>query len=246
MPSTVFDASPWIVPAWHAPPRVRAVTTTRSAGNLASHTGDDPNAVEGRREKLRLQHGLRAITWLDQVHGTEVVAVTERSSREPHVADAAWTELAGLACAVLTADCVPVLLSDLDGRVVGAAHGGWRGLVGGVVEALVDALPVTAERLVAWLGPAIGQARYEVGPEVAAAIESSVGVRLAARVLSPSAGGPDKWLADLVTLARVQLDGLGVATIDSADACTYDDARFYSYRRDKSSGRMASLIWLDG
>lgn len=240
----------FLTPRWPAPERVRALQTVRCGGhsvppwdrlNLATHTGDDPAAVAANRQLLQARAGLPAEPlWLEQVHGAEVVAA-HRSA--PGVrADAAWTDRAGVVCAVLTADCLPVLLADRDARVVAAVHAGWRGLAGGILEAVVAALPVPAAALHAWLGPAIGPAAFEVGPEVAEALAD----RDVATTEGLSPGAGDRWYADLYALARYRLQTLGVASVDGGGWCTYTDrARFFSHRRDGPTGRMASLVYLE-
>lgn len=234
-------------PDWPAPERVRAAVTTRRGGvsappfaslNLGDHVGDTADAVVENRRRLLNSLGLdRPPAWLNQVHGRRVVPAEEA----PAQADGAWTASAGLACVVLTADCLPVLFCDDAGSVVAAAHAGWRGLADGVLEAVVDALPVAPERLLAWLGPAIGPSAFEVGEEVR---ERFLGVDPGAEAaFLPSAGG--RWLADLYALARQRLAGAGVERISGGGFCTYRDrAQFYSYRRDGRTGRMAALVWL--
>lgn len=234
-----------IRPVWPEVPGTRALVTTSAVGNLASHTGDQPQSVHARRAALQTYCGVGSIVWLDQVHGTTVVCADDVDpDAAPPRADAAWTSERGIACAVLTADCVPILVADREARVVGIAHGGWRGLANGVIEALLDALPAPRSRLTAWLGPAIDSAHYEVGADVADAIAASrVGNAVTAQVLQPRARSSGKWLADLPRFAALRLDALGVRTVVQSGLCTFADARFYSHRRDKSIGRIASLIW---
>lgn len=237
----------WITPDWPAPAAVRAVTTTRQAGvsqgpyasmNPADHVGDEPAAVAANR--VRLKHRLNlpaAPAWLQQVHGNQVVDAVD--SAIPLRADGAFTGKAGVVCAVLTADCLPLLLCDGAGERVAAVHAGWRGLAAGVVEQGVAAMQVPGGELLAWLGPAIGGAAYVVGDEVRAAFNNPH----AAAAFTPAAGGG--WHADLYALARQRLAVCGVTAVYGADFCTFRDSeRFYSYRRDGVTGRMASLIWL--
>jgi YfiH family protein len=240
----------WIEPDWEAPARVRALCTTRIGGvsrgpyaglNLADHVGDDPLDVVRNRgllsRRLRLPAEPR---WLRQVHGCGVVELT-RAGALP-AADAAVTRQPGQVCAVLTADCMPLLLTDRSGTCVAAVHAGWRGLASGVVEAAVRELAVPPESLLCWLGPAIGPDRFEVGDDVRERFLAQGGeaARAAFR-----ATGTGKWLADLYLLARQRLGGLGVAGVFGGGFCTHRDAqRFYSYRRDGVTGRMASLIWI--
>lgn len=239
----------WIIPEWPAPSRVRAVATTRLGGvsrppfdtlNLGAHVGDDPQAVAANRARLAAALALpEAPRWLDQVHGSAVAEAGGVVSRCE--ADASHTAAPGVVCAVLTADCLPVLLCDRAGTRVAAAHGGWRGLAGGVLEAAVAAMGVPGQDLLAWLGPAIGPGAFEVGGEVREAfLAADPGAEGAFR---PSAGG--RWLADLYELARRRLARCGVSGVYGGGFCTYRDReRFYSYRRDGRTGRMASLIWL--
>jgi len=236
----------FIVPDWPAPPNVRALVTTRRGGvsrppfadfNLADHVGDDPAAVAENRRRLRA-HLPAEPRWLHQVHGARCVdAALIAPGCE---ADASFTRRPGVVCAVLTADCLPVLFADRDGTVVAAAHAGWRGLAAGVLEATVQAIGVAPERLLAWLGPAIGPESFEVGAEVVEAF-----TRLDAAAMKAFQAQPNgKWLCNLYRLARRRLAALGVCCVTSAEFDTVRDAqRFFSYRRDGITGRMASLIW---
>jgi hypothetical protein len=243
-----------IVPDWPAPPWVRACTTTRRGGestgafaslNLAQHVGDDPAAVAANRAQLRAGLALPAQpVWLAQVHGCDAVSLESAVGIvEPPAADAAVTREPGRVCAVLTADCLPVLLCDRGGTVCAAVHAGWRGLHRGVIEAALARLGRPPSSVLAWLGPAIGPSRFEVGPEVRAAfLAQDAG---AAGAFRPGAG--DRWLADLYALARRRLTAAGVEQVSGGGLCTASDAaRFYSYRRDGRTGRMATLIWLAG
>lgn len=238
-----------LVPDWPAPPAVRAVSTTRRGGispppydslNLADHVGDDPARVAANRRWLAASVGLPAEpAWLEQVHGTDVVAA--ESVLTPVAADAAWTRETGRPCAVMTADCLPVLLCDRAGTLVAAAHAGWRGLAGGVIAATVARLAVAPGELLAWLGPAIGPAAFEVGEEVRAAFLALDAGN--ARCFKPSPAG--RWLADIYQLARRQLSDLGVKDVYGGDLCTFSEPdRFFSYRREPRTGRMATLVWL--
>ena len=238
----------WIVPDWPAPAGVLAVSTTRSGGvsegprasmNLGLHVDDAPAAVcENRRrlcEHLGLEH---EPAWLRQVHGTEVVDAGEGFEAAPE-ADAAWSRTAGIGCVVLTADCLPVLLTDRAGSVVAAAHAGWRGLVAGVIERTVAAMATDPRSLMAWLGPAISQPAFEVGDEVREAFVTHASE--AARAFEPNARG--RWQADLYALARQRLASVDVHEVHGGGLCTYTDAeRFHSYRRDPKAGRMATVI----
>jgi len=243
------DPKALITPDWPASGPIGAACSTRRGGvseapfdslNLGGHTGDDPAAVAENRRLFQAAAGMPAQPrWLKQVHGRRVVRVT--GDGNPVEADAAWTDRAGCVCAVLVADCLPVLLSAADGACVGVAHAGWRGLSSGVLEALVEAMPAAAGALCAWLGPAIGPDAFEVGDEVREAfLDADPDCGEAFR---PSPAG--RWLADLYRLARRRLRGAGVADVSGGGFCTYSDAeRFYSYRRDGRTGRMAAAIWL--
>jgi YfiH family protein len=241
-----------ILPDWSAPPRVRACTTTRRGGvsigpfaslNLAGHVGDDPDAVAANRARLSAALALPAEpVWLHQVHGCEVAAADTAAGPTPPAADAVVARAPGQVCAVLTADCLPLLLCDRAGSVCAAVHAGWRGLHAGVIEAAVARLALPGAALLAWLGPAIGPARFEVGPEVREAFIASD----AAAVDAFRRGRGDRWFADLYALARLRLAALGVRQVSGGGLCTLSDpGRFYSYRRDGRTGRMATLIWLD-
>ncbi len=237
----------WILPDWPCPPSVRALITTRSGGvstgayasmNLGTAVGDVPEKVSENRRRLAACLP-SAPRWLRQVHGTAVVAA-ERVA-EPVEADASVATTANTVCAVMVADCLPVLLCDRRGQVVAAAHAGWRGLCAGVIENTVRSMPAPASDLLAYLGPAIGPEAFEVGDEVRTAFVGRDS-RAAAAFRRHRQG---KWMADLFTLARQRLAGIGVSAIYGGGDCTHSDsARFFSHRRDKVSGRMAALIWI--
>ncbi len=243
-----MSAPDFLQPDWPAPACVRAVMTTRVGGvsagpyasfNLASHVGDDESAVVENRRHLHLALDLPSEpAWLEQVHGVAVAIVPDS---RPTAADAVVTFERGGVCAVLVADCLPVFLANRDGNRVGLAHAGWRGLASGVIEATVAALDCDPASLVAWLGPAIGPTAFEVGAEVRAAFtENDPGAAAEFR-----AGRDGRFLADLPALARRRLAGCGVSSVHGGGLCTFSDpARFYSYRRDGVTGRMAALAWL--
>lgn len=238
----------WITPDWPAPEGVRALTSLRGGGvsrkgyaglNLAHHVGDDPAAVRENRDRLMRAAGVPVEPcWLEQVHGTHAI---DADDWQPGVeADAAFARYPDVVCAVLSADCLPVLLCARDGSAVAAIHAGWRGLAAGVIEAAANELGEGG--FIAWLGPAIGPQAFEVGAEVRDAfIATDAG---AAAAFRPSPAG--RWLADIYLLARRRLQIVGITEVYGGGECTYTDAaRFYSYRRDGQTGRMASLIWRD-
>ncbi|MBX3653259.1 MAG: laccase domain-containing protein [Ramlibacter sp.] len=266
--------SDWLVPDWPAPATVRAVCTTRAGGdsrtpydsfNLGDHVGDDPQRVAAHRETLQRELGARPV-FLQQVHGTQVLEL-DPASAHGTPADACLTSQAGLACTIMVADCLPVLFTDAAGSVVAAAHAGWRGLAGqygrGVLEQVHErfealALATRPQSAIenganadgavasplAWLGPCIGPAAFEVGPEVKAAFEAHDPA--ASALFRPHGAG--KWLADLPGLARQRLAALGVTQVygndGSAQWCTVSNpSRFFSHRRDRVSGRFAACIW---
>ncbi|HCI52000.1 MAG TPA: peptidoglycan editing factor PgeF [Gallionella sp.] len=237
-----------IIPAWPAPARVRAIQTTRLGGmgiapygtlNLGMHVGDDAQVVANNRLLLDLLLP-SAPVWLKQVHGT-VVADADGAVGIP-VADASIARRSGAVCGVMTADCLPVLLCDVEGRVVAAVHAGWRGLSAGVIEAAVVKMGVAPDQLMAWLGPAISQSGFEVGDEVRAEFVAADPMAAAAFI----AGKSGKYLADIYALARQRLNALGITKIYGGDRCTYSEPeRFFSYRRDGVTGRQGSFIWLE-
>ncbi|WBY01764.1 peptidoglycan editing factor PgeF [Ramlibacter tataouinensis] len=253
-----------IVPDWPAPPGVLSLLSLREGGvshppydslNLGDHVGDDPAAVAENRRRFAATLGARPV-FLKQVHGSRA-AHLDRDSVDGLEADACWTNEPGVACTIMVADCLPVLLADREGRAVAAAHCGWRGLAGeggrGVLEALWEAFwpqlagtpAEAAARTLAWLGPCIGPGAFEVGAEVKAAFESAA-PGAATRFRAAPAG---KWLADLPGLARDRLRALDITRLHgndgSADWCTVTQAsRFFSHRRDRISGRFAASIWL--
>jgi YfiH family protein len=237
-----------VLPDWPAPARVKGLMTTRAGGvseapwaglNLGDHVGDNPEHVAANRARLRQQlPGEPA--WLRQVHSARVVEVGREPTPE---ADASYTRQAGSVCAVLTADCLPVLFCDRAGSVVAAAHAGWRGLAGGVLEVTVAAMQVPPGEMLVWMGAAIGPQALEVGDEVRQAFVGQHPEASEAFVPQPM---PGKWLADIYHLARISLEHAGVQAIYGGGRCTYQETEsFYSYRRDGVTGRMAALIWLE-
>ena len=233
-----------LIPDWPLPAGVAAAITTRLGGvsvspyehnNLALHVGDDASLVRLNRQRLWQQlPGVQGIQWLSQVHGTTVIRACGESVVPQ--ADAQFSDTPGLACAILTADCLPVLFCAADGSQVAAAHAGWRGLAAGILLNTLAAFPDPSLVRV-YLGPAIGPAAFEVGPEVRQAF-----------AWAPDhcfrAGRGDRVMADIYALARLQLLRAGVAEVAGGGFCTCSDERFYSYRRQSQTGRMASLIWI--
>ena len=241
----------WLVPDWPAPGRVRAVVTSRHGGvsrgafasmNPADHVGDEPVAVAANRRRLaQLLQLPAAPLWLQQVHGT--MAIDAAATDGMVQADAAYTCQPGVVCAVLTADCLPLMLCDQAGTCVAVAHAGWSGLAAGVIEQTVASMGLPGAELLAWLGPAIGPAAYRVGSEVRDTFVAHDA--RASKAFSRSYEG--SWQADLYHLARQRLASCGVHEVSGGDHCTFTESeRFFSYRRDGVTGRIASLIWLDG
>ena len=211
------------------PARVRALVTTRALGDMGSEQG---------RERLRA-HLPGDPIWLRQVHGVNVINAARALTGT--AADASFSKETDVVCAVMAADCMPVLLAHDEGEVIGIAHAGWRGLAAGVIEAAVDAMGVPGDRMLAWLGPAIGPGGYEIGEEVRAALLNRNA--RAATAFSPTR--PGHWRLDLVTVARQRLASRGVTRVSGGGLCTLSDpARFFSYRRDRARERMAAAIWL--
>jgi YfiH family protein len=241
-------------PDWPAPPRVRAVFTLRVGGvsvghcaslNVGAHVQDDPDAVAENRRRIITTFDLPAEpAWLTQVHGAAVSRL-EPGNEPTLTADAVVTAGAGRVCVIQVADCLPVLFAARDGSVVGAAHAGWRGLAAGVLEHTLTALGVPPPQLLAWIGPGIGPAHFEVGAEVRDALVGAApanGTAVAAAAFQRNARG--RWQCDLVALTRQRLAAAGLANIHGGNWCTFADGeRFFSHRRDGRSGRMAALIW---
>jgi len=242
-----------ITPDWPAPAGVRAAFTLRTGGvsaapydslNMGAGIGDTPEAVAENRRLVREALQLPAEpAWLEQVHGTHVVDLGGRADGAGAVpkgdASVAWGP--GRVCAIRVADCMPVLFAARDGSVVGAAHAGWRGLAGGVLEATVGRMGLPPSQLIAWMGPAIGQANFEVGDDVRLAFTGTDPGAVTAFL--PNARG--RWQCDLYALARRRLAALGVAGVYGGGWCTFADSeRFFSYRRSAQCGRMAALIWI--
>ena len=243
----MLGADALIEPQWRVPANVRALCTTRLGGvsegvmaalNLGVHVGDAPAKVGENRALVRA-HLPNEPVWMEQVHGAEVIDAAMAPTKPR--ADGAVTRTPGVVCCVMTADCLPVLLADEAGTVVGIAHAGWRGLAQGVIEATIDRMQVAPARIVAYLGPAISRQAYEVGAEL---FELFVKADAGAAASFTAKGGGKYW-CDLYGLATRRLVRLGVPTISGGTYCTHGDAaRFFSFRRDGQTGRMASFIWL--
>ena len=243
----------WIFPDWPAPAQVHAAITTRHGPgispppfdrfNLGLRSGDASDAVHANRGAMQQVLGLpSAPRWLRQVHGVSVAQLGPLPSVDEPEADAAVSHIPGTVLAILTADCLPVLFCADDGGEIGAAHAGWRGLAAGVLEATLAQLETPPGRLLAWLGPCIGAASYEVGEEVRRTFMATDPACADAFV----ATRPDHWLCNLASLARRRLERAGVTRIHGGGYDTFADTRFYSYRRDGAkSGRLASVIWLE-
>ena len=244
-----------LIPDWPAPANVRAAVTERVTGvsqppydhgNLALHVGDNADQVNLNRSQLLQQLQLQHVQWLEQVHGIEWVQA--QADGLTRTADACISNKPGLACAVLTADCVPVLLCDTQGTQVAAVHAGWRGLSAGILDQTIGAFDTKPGNLMAWIGPAIGPTAFEVGVEVLEACfdlaRSTEDTEQIAACFTPGAR-PLKFYADLFTLTRIALNALGVQQVYGGNLCTVkENQRFYSYRQEGNTGRFASLIWL--
>ncbi len=237
----------WLTPDWPVPDNIKAASTLRTGGsstgcfsslNLGLHVGDDAGSVAENRD--RLKHGLKLPSdpfWLNQVHGS--VVIDAASAIPGRSADASYSSMPGVVCSVMTADCLPVLFYNHKTGLIAVAHGGWRGLLNGVIEAT---LAVTGPDCIAWLGPAIGPQAFDVGAEVREAfVQKDVRLQQAFERL-----GTTKYRADIFAIGRCILQRQGVNQIYGGDCCTYSDPdRFFSYRRDGNTGRMATLIWRD-
>jgi YfiH family protein len=237
----------WLTPDWPAPATIKSCVTTRSGGlslapfdsfNLGDHVDDRPEAVASNRLLLTSRLNVRP-AWLRQVHG---VAVAHADPSVVAEADASWTATPGIACTIMTADCLPALFCTRDGTRVAAAHAGWRGLAAGVLEATVDSLETAPGQILVWLGPAIGQQSFEVGAEVRDTFISSHPETAQAFLPSLNAG---RFMANIYMLARLRLAAHGVTAVYGGGLDTFTDPRFYSYRRSARTGRFASLIWID-
>ncbi|MFJ3523903.1 peptidoglycan editing factor PgeF [Pseudomonas sp. NPDC090203] len=237
----------WLTPDWPAPVGIKACVTTRAGGvsvapfdsfNLGDHVDDDPAAVAHNRSLLTSRLNVQP-AWLKQVHGIDVVQATPGQVMQ---ADASWSKIPGVACTIMTADCLPALFCNRQGTQVAAAHAGWRGLAAGVLEATVDSFADTPSDILVWLGPSIGPQAFEVGPEVRDAFMATHPDTAEAFVPSVNAG---KFMADIYQLARLRLAAHGVTAVYGGGWSTYNDERFFSYRRGARTGRFASLVWIE-
>jgi hypothetical protein len=241
----------FIQPQWPAPDNVKALQSTRMGGvsiahfaslNFGAHVGDDPIAVAENRQLLSAYLPTEPV-WVNQVHGVDVIDAAVSSCLQN--ADASFTTKPNVVCVTMTADCLPLLLCDKKGSVVAAVHAGWRGLCDGVIEAAIAKMQVSPSEILVWLGPAIGPNAFEVGDDV----REQFLVKDSQAELAFKRNG-DKWMCNLYLIARQRLNNLGVMQVYGAsvneDFCTYTDkARFFSFRRDNVTGRMASMIWLE-
>lgn len=241
----------WITPDWPAAKQVRALTTLRGGSNanhqyasfnLATHVGDDEQSVMINRQSLKQRLNMTTEpAWLQQTH-SQVVVKAEQVGNTVTEADASFTTQAGLACVVMTADCLPLLITDRKGSCVAAVHAGWRGLADGIIEKTLSALPVENSELLVWLGPAIGPQAYEVGDDVRNVfLDHDKQAGQAFKQVDET-----HWMMNIYQLARQRLHQHSVTAVYGGEYCTFSDAeQFYSYRRDNTTGRMASLIWLE-
>ncbi|MFP3516852.1 peptidoglycan editing factor PgeF [Pseudomonas sp. SIMBA_077] len=239
--------STFLIPDWPAPAGIRACVTTRAGGvsvapfdslNLGDHVGDDPVSVAQNRQRLTDMFDVQP-AWLSQVHGIVVAPANPDQIAE---ADASWTATPGIACTVMTADCLPALFCDRAGARVAAAHAGWRGLAAGVLEAAAKSLHVEPHDILVWLGPAIGPKTFEVGGEVREVFIKDLPDAAAAFAPSINEG---RYMADIYALARLRLARCGITAVYGGGFCTVTDPRFFSYRGSPRTGRFASLVWIE-
>ncbi|MGF1801614.1 peptidoglycan editing factor PgeF [Vibrio gigantis] len=243
-----------IIPNWNAPNNVKAFASTRVGGfstdayqglNLGTHVGDDASLVENNRTWLKQQANMpTAPIWLNQTHSTDVVTVLQ-STADILDADGVFTTAKGVVCSTMTADCLPVILTDTKGTQVAAVHAGWRGLAGGILENAVAKFSNldSENKIIAWLGPAIGKQAFEVGDDV---LKAFISFDPQAKLAFKAKPEPGKWLANMSQLAKQRLEKVGVSEVTDSNLCTFADAdAFYSYRRDGITGRQATFIWLD-
>ncbi|WP_086775229.1 peptidoglycan editing factor PgeF [Vibrio coralliirubri] len=243
-----------IIPNWNAPKNVKAFASTRFDGfstgayqglNLGTHVGDDASLVENNRAWLKQHANMPAApVWLNQTHSTDVVTVLHPTA-DILDADGAFTAAKGVVCSAMTADCLPVILTDTKGTQVAAVHAGWRGLAGGILENTVAKFSNldSENKIIAWLGPAIGKQAFEVGDDV---LEAFVSFDPHAKLAFEAKAEPGKWLANMSQLATQRLNKVGITSVTDSNLCTFAEAdAFYSYRRDGITGRQATFIWLE-
>lgn len=239
----------YITPTWSAPENIKCVTTTRAGGysqhayqslNLGGHVKDDEVTVDQNRQLVKKDLQLpNCPVWLEQVHGSRILHLAKEIPKRS-TADAAYTNEVGVVCAVLTADCLPVVFCDEAGVHLAVAHAGWRGLIKGVLENTLQSIPVANEKIICWLGPAIGSSKFEVGGEVVKKFIANNDTH--ANSFQKQSNG--KYLANIYQLARNILSKHEVINLYGGDHCTYSESdKFYSHRRDGETGRMATLIW---
>ena len=235
----------WIKAKWPAPTGIHALTTTRGT-NVGTRNGEAPAAVAANRRLIKSAclGSAGHLQWLNQVHGDGCIRAESGSCRSQPQADAAWTNERGVGLAIQSADCVPVALASADGRRIGAAHGGWRGLTGGVIKSLVAAMRSgrSTAPLIAWIGPAIGPEAYEVGADVHTAVLTATSRSIEGRFFR-NVDTPGKWCLDLFALTGWLLRQAGVEHISCERICTWSNANLYSHRREGATGRMATVVW---
>jgi len=244
-----LNESNFIIPNWPAPANIKALQTTRTGGlsqipyhslNFGDHVGDDALTVASNRQLLNPFVPAEPL-WLKQIHSTIAVDATLASCLPE--ADAVYSKQKNVVCAVMTADCLPILLCDKTGTTVAAIHAGWRGLLNGVIESTIKSLEIAPQNILAWFGPAIGPTAFEVGRDVYDGFNHHDARSIQAFTLQNQS---QKWLANIYQLARLRLESIGVRSISGGDDCTYSDKeRFFSFRRDGDTGRMATLIWFE-
>lgn len=254
-----------IYPDWPAPDSIMALSTCREGGvsrapfdslNVALHVGDDPAAVMDNRQRLLQQYpDLKSIQWLEQIHGSEVFCLESPTQNAFQAkindpiprADACFTRLSGVACAVMTADCLPILLCSENGEEIAAVHAGWRGLADGVIESTLEHFSVPKKNILAWMGPAISQQQFEVGAEVRQAFLDQTTLEqkeLTEQAFIPSSLKENHYLADLYQLAEIRLRAIGIERVFGGHYCSFSQGKnFFSYRRDDETGRMVTLIY---
>lgn len=245
----ILNKTDMILPDWPAPFNVKAIQTTRNGGlsltpydtlNLGAHVNDDPLAVDQNRQLLK-QYLPSEPVWLNQVHGTDVIKLEPEKNKHNQDADAAFSTYKNVVCVTMTADCLPILLCNIQGTAVASIHAGWRSLCDDVIETTIKSMGLQPEHLMAWLGPAIGPKAFEVGDEVRQAFIAKD--QQAKEAFNPSG---NKWLGDLYLIAKQRLYRQGINKIYGGGECTFSHAsKYFSYRRDGITGRMATMVWFE-